>query len=309
MREHKGQSIISLPDEYVVIDTETTGLDYEFCEIIEVCALKICAGQVIDRFVSLIRPECGYVDDFITELTGITNEMLETAPSGDAVFPEFLAFIGSSVLIGHNANFDINFLYDATEKYCGTYLYNDFIDTLRISRKVFPALKHHRLSDIAEACQVSQENAHRAEADCIVTTKCYDYMRSLILSQSTEDEFQRSFKLKTKRYNDSLANITATVDEIDTTNPIYEKNVVFTGTLSCMERKAAFQIVANLGGIPQDSITMKTNYLVIGSAEFVKNVKDGKTAKMKKAESYQKKGHEILILSESAFFDMIHDYM
>ena len=102
--------------------------------------------------------------------------------------------------------------------------------------------------------------------------------------------------------------ITATVDEIDDTNPIYGKTVVFTGALSSMGRKEALQIVANLGGIPADSITAKTNYLVIGAADFVKSVKDGKTTKMKKAEALRLKGADIATISETAFFDLIADY-
>lgn len=307
MRENKGCSIIDLPAEYVVIDTETTGLDFELCDIIEVSALRYADGHCVGSYTSLINP--GYpVDSFITDLTGITNEMLGTAPDPSEVIPALRDFIGSSVLIGHNVSFDVNFLYDAFERYCGDGLRNDHIDTLRIARKVFPELSHHRLSDIAAACKVSHPEAHRAEADCIVTAQCYESMKSLILTDRTLEDFQRLFVSKKRRYLDGLASITANTDDIDDTNPIYEKTVVFTGALSSMGRKDALQIVANLGGIPADSVSAKTNYLVIGSSDFAKSVKDGKTSKMKKAEALRLKGADISIISETAFFDLIADY-
>lgn len=321
IRENKGNSIISLPTDYVVIDTETTGLDYEYCNLIEVCAIRYSNGECVDSFSSLIKPPyyeiydeatdawvVEYVDEYITELTGITNEMLASAPEPAVVIPKLLAFLGDSILVGHNANFDINFIYDAALEHSATYLSNNFIDTLRIARKSFPNLSHHRLSDIATACHVKQSQAHRAEADCLVTAKCYEYMRNLILSSQSEEDFQALFKRQKVSYSDILESLTATVDEIDDSNPIFGKTVVFTGALSSMERRQAFQLVLNLGGIPQDSITKKTNYLVIGKSDFAKSVKDGKTSKMKKAESYQKKGAEISIVSENAFFDLISDY-
>ena len=319
MRERKGKSIISLPTKYVVIDTETTGLDYDFCDIIEVCAIRYSDGKCIDKFSTLVKPReqfvfnaeteewiPRFVDSFITELTGITNDMLSQAPEPATVMPELRAFLGDSILLAHNANFDINFLYDAIGQHCDAALENNFVDTLRIARKVFPDLEHHRLSDVAHACNLPSENAHRAEADCYTTAECYERMRNKILASYSEAEFADIF---TYNYKTSLQSVSATVETIDTTNPIYGKVIVFTGTLSSMSRKAAFQTVMNLGAIPQDSINAKTNYLVIGSGEFVKSVKEGKTNKMKKAESLMQKGAEISIISESAFFDLISEYM
>ena len=319
MREHKGKSIISLPTEFIVIDTETTGLDYELCDIIEVCALRYIGDQCVDMFSTLVKPRVQYVmdsetgewtprfvDSFITDLTGITNEMLSAAPDPTSVMPELCTFIGDSVLLAHNANFDINFLYDAMEFHCDTALKNDFIDTLRIARKVFPELQHHRLTDIAQACGITVDGSHRAEFDCRTTAECYLNMRNRILDDCSEAEFVERC---TYNYTGSLKTVSATVSNIDTTNPIYGKVIVFTGTFSAMSRKEAFQTVVNLGGIPQDSINASTNYLVIGSGEFAKSVKEGKTNKMKKAETLMKKGLELSVISETAFFDLISQYM
>ena len=320
-RENKGKSIISLPNNYIVIDTETTGLDYDLCHLIEICAVHYVDGKKVDSYSSLIKPplesvyDCDtgemieeYVDSYITELTGITNDMLAQAPEPEQVIPEFMSFIGNAILIGHNVNFDVNFIYDAAEQ-CGLTLTNNFIDTLRISKKILPDLKRHRLKDVAEGLGISYTGAHRAEADCEITAQCYESMRARILADSSEEAFEKLFKRDHKKRAELLAGITANVDEIDETNPVFGKTVVFTGALSTMERKDAFQIVANLGGIPKDSVTKKTNYLVIGNSDFVQSVKNGKTTKMRQAEEYRQKGYDIVTLSENAFFDMIADYL
>lgn len=320
-REHKGKSIVSLPNDYIVIDTETTGLDYDLCHLIEVSAIHYVDGKKVDSYSSLIKPplesiydgDTGemveeYVDSYITELTGITNDMLAQAPDPEQVIPGFMRFIGNAVLIGHNVNFDVNFLYDAAEQ-CGLTLTNNFIDTLRISKKILPDLKRHRLKDVAEELGISHNGAHRAEADCEITAQCYEAMRARILTDSSEEEFEKLFKRDCKKRAELLASITANVDEIDETNPVFGKVVVFTGALSTMERKDAFQIVANLGGIPKDSVTKKTNYLVIGNSDFVQSVKNGKTTKMRQAEEYRQKGCDIVTLSENTFFDLISDYL
>lgn len=115
IREHKGKSFIALPLDYTILDIETTGLDFEYCEIIEVGALKIRGGEVVDRFSSLVRPQ-NQIDDFITDLTGITNEMLESAPTFSEISKDFYNFVSNDILVGYNINFDVNFLYDAFQE-------------------------------------------------------------------------------------------------------------------------------------------------------------------------------------------------
>lgn len=316
---NKGKSIIALPTDYVVIDIETTGLDYKSCEIIEVAAIRYIGNIAVDRYCSLVKPHpttyidtdgntrSRFVSPMITWLTGITNDMLEAAPEPNTVLPELIKFIGDSILIGHNVHFDINFLYNAIETLYGHGLTNNYIDTLRIAKKVFPDLEHHQLSDVAAACHVEQVHAHRAEADCLVTGQCYDYMRAYILKAQSEEDFIKLFKKKTTK--ERLSNITPTVNEIDSTNPIYGKVIVFTGALSAMTRPEAFQRVINLGGIPEDKVTRRSNYLVIGDMDFTLIERGEKSSKIIKAENYISKGQELSILSESTFFDLIADYM
>lgn len=336
-RLDKGSSIIDFPSEYMGIDIETTGLDYQFDEIIEIAALHVKDGNIVDRFSSLIQPSSSkcivsfgriqalcyesfsdvpydvfdalckerLIPESVITLTGITDEMVRSAPLADQVIPKFHAFVGDHILVGHNANFDINFIYDACQQ-CGLQLRNDFIDTMRISKKVFPELEHYRLPDLVKRMGISQDVAHRAEADTETAVRCFEGMKKIVLETKTIDDFRKEFRSrKSQNYRASLLAVTADTDDFDETNPLYGKVVVFTGALSSMGRKEAFQIVANLGGHPEDKITKKTNFLVIGDDEFSKSRRDGETNKMKKANAYREKGQDIVTLSESTFFQML----
>ena len=149
LREQKGNSLIEFPNKYIAFDIETTGLDPMYDEIIEIGAIKIENGKEVEVFSTLVKPKYE-IDEFISELTGITNEMVKESPSIDKVLPEFIDFIKDSIILGHNVNFDINFIYDNLIKCDMNPITNDFIDTLRLSRRLLPELKHHRLSDLAD---------------------------------------------------------------------------------------------------------------------------------------------------------------
>ncbi len=114
-RVFKGTSLLESLENYVVVDIETTGYSPDFDEIIELGALKIENNIVIAQFQTLIKPEEMIISEFITEKTGITNEMVKDAPSLYDVLGKYVNFIGDNIVIGHNVNFDINFLYDYCE--------------------------------------------------------------------------------------------------------------------------------------------------------------------------------------------------
>lgn len=99
--------------------------------------------------------------------------MLSNASSIETVLPQFLDFVEGDILIGHNVNFDINFIYDNKIKIDEMPFKNDYLDTLRLSKKALQDLSHHRLTDIAKYYSVSYEKQHRAMEDCKVTYACY----------------------------------------------------------------------------------------------------------------------------------------
>lgn len=309
-RIYKGKSIIDFPNQYIVIDIETTGLSPIYDEIIEIAAIKVENGVPTYTFSTLVKPTHD-IDDFISALTGITNDMLSTAPTLENVLPLFIDFIGDNTLLGHNVNFDINFLYDNIENILGIYLKNHFIDTMRIFRKLYPELAHHRLLDLASNYGIDYTRAHRSLTDCKITYYCFKKMVEEI-SQKYESPqyFINLFKKAPRKTYSTLLkanDIIAHVENIDEDNPLYGKTFVFTGSLEKMLRKEAMQIVANFGGVNGDNVTKSTNYLVLGNNDYCKSIKDGKSNKHKKAEALKLSGHDIEIISENVFYDMISE--
>lgn len=175
----KGISLKALPEDFTVLDIETTGLNAARDKIIEIAALRVRSGKIVAEYSTLINPCCA-INPWISGLTGITNEMVASAPTISEVIFSAREFIGSDIILGHNVSFDIGFIYNACANNCAPALFNDYVDTLRISRRVLPNLPHHRLKDLVEYFNITVENAHRAAEDCIATLKCYYALRESI---------------------------------------------------------------------------------------------------------------------------------
>ena len=299
-RTHKGKSLIALPSNFTLIDLETTGLSPEYDEIIEVSALRVRDFKVVDEFSSLVQPS-EEIDDFIEELTGITNEMLRHAKTISSVMPEFLNFIGSDIVVGHNVNFDINFIYDKSIYF--HFFSNDFVDTMRLSRFLRKDERHHRLTDVCKRYNISNPNAHRALSDCHTTFECYEHIREEINSRFGNVE---NFIKSNRRVHFKANDIIADVSKNDETSLLYEKVCVFTGVLEKMTRKEAMQLVADIGGFVADSVTKKTNFLVLGNNDYSKSIKGGKSTKQKKAEKLKLSGQDIEVISEDVFYDILN---
>lgn len=302
-RENKGTSLISFPSEYVVIDIETTGLSTDFDEIIEVGALKVVDGSVTDSFCEYVHPT-EPIPYFVTALTGITDEDLKDARPVEDVLPDYVRFIGDSIVLGQNVNFDVNFIYDFGEP-LGITFTNDYIDTMRLSRRLHPEFKHHRLKDLVERYDVGDFERHRALGDCQATFEIFKALQQDILAEhGSFDAFIEYCKPKPNRRLD-ISNIAPTCDDIDPSHPLYGRICVFTGKLERMLRKDAMQLVVNLGGEIGDSVTKKTNYLILGNNDYCSTIKDGKSSKQKKAEKFMAEGYDISIMPESVFYDLV----
>lgn len=308
-REGKGPSIIDFPEDYTVIDIETTGLDPQYCEIIEISAIRYEGSREIDSFSNLVKPEQP-IDSFITSLTGITNEMVENAPSISEVILNFYHFIGEDILVGYNVGFDINFLYDNLKRYHNIPLSNPWINIMRIAKKILPEQERYTQPDIAAYYQIKVKRAHRAEADCETCHAIFEAMKMDILARGqTYEEIKSMFKRapRSKEQLWSAKDIVTDAKEIDVTNPLYGKYCVFTGKLEKMERKTAAQLVVNHGGIYEDRVTKKTNFLILGNLDFCSSIKEGKSRKYRQAEEYILKGQDLKILSETVFYDMLSE--
>ena len=166
------KSLKVYPESYVVLDIETTGFSADRDEIIELSALRIVNNKVTEEFSELINP-CCYVSSYISNLTGITQQMLYDAPLAPEVLGRFVEFVSDSMIMGHNVTFDIGFINRNMQKYFNSGFNNDYIDTLKLARKFLPQLKSHKLGLIAQHFNFNTDGMHRGLKDCIVTNMCY----------------------------------------------------------------------------------------------------------------------------------------
>jgi DNA polymerase-3 subunit epsilon len=156
----------------VMLDFETTGLSPESGDrITEVAALRIAGGEIVERYVSLVN--CGVrIPPFITSLTGITQNMVDTAPLAEDVVPELIEFIGGDTLAAHNASFDEKFLKAEGARLGHDCRHTGLVCSVKLSRRVLPGLPSYKLGELARSLGIAfRGTAHRAEADAEVAAK------------------------------------------------------------------------------------------------------------------------------------------
>ncbi|NOT46154.1 MAG: hypothetical protein HOP17_00190 [Acidobacteria bacterium] len=171
------QATLRLDDAgFVVFDLETTGAKAPPCRIIEIGAYLVKNGAIVDEFHSLVDPGES-VPPFISGLTGISNEMVRSAPPFGEVVPRFLDFVGDSVLVAHNAQFDMAFLnYEIGKVYEDYRIANPSLCTVHLSRKLLPLVENHKLKTLAEHFSVELINHHRAGPDAKATAEIFVHL-------------------------------------------------------------------------------------------------------------------------------------
>lgn len=181
---------------FVVFDIETTGLSPEKEKITEIGAVKIREGQVIECFSSLVNPACP-IPNRISELTGITDDMVKDAPFIEEVLPKFINFIQDSILVAHNAKFDSAFIKNQAAL-MNIQIINPILDTLALSRMCLPHLKKHRLNDLAKHYNVKLRNHHRALEDAQATAEIFLKLMEYVRSKGAKTLEELNYIFKTR---------------------------------------------------------------------------------------------------------------
>lgn len=163
---------------FCAFDTETTGINPENERLIEIGAVKFTKDGIIETFSSLINPK-KTLTPFIKELTGITDEMLLPSPFIETVLPQFRDFCRDSVLVAHNAQFDLRFVNKASQNLNLQVLQNEAIDTLRLSRILLPDNLTWKQPSLAAQFNIDTGNAHRAFDDALVCSKLFQILIKL----------------------------------------------------------------------------------------------------------------------------------
>ena len=264
-----GEDDTGFDDEFVVFDIETTGLSAMTCKITEIGAVLVQKGEVLKVFSTFVNPE-GHIPEEITELTGITDDMVSDAPSqGDAV-KAFIEFVGKRTVVAHNANFDMGFIRRAAEN-AGIHFDPPYLDTLSMSRFLNPELKNHKLDTLVDFYRLGDFNHHRACDDAEVTAKIFCKMTEKLAGESiyTVRQMSESMAEKTDPHKLRPYHIILLVK-----NPTGLKNlykIVSNGYLKYYYRHPR---------IPKTELVDLREGLVIGSAciegELASAVLDGK---------------------------------
>lgn len=183
--------------DYVCLDIETTGCQSKWSKIIEIGAVKVKNGEIVDTFSELINPGV-VVSEFITELTGISNDMVSDKPGIDQVMPRFIEFVGDNIIMGHNLMFDFSFLKQNAEN-LGMSFEKEGIDTLKISRAVLKELHSRKLDYLCEYFEIKDENHHRAYNDAMVTSQLYEILLEKYYETNSEVFSPQRLEMKVKK--------------------------------------------------------------------------------------------------------------
>ncbi len=210
MAAKRGTQKTKYTPDYVVFDLETTGISRVYDEVVEISAVKVRGGKVVDEFSTLVNPG-RHIPAGASQVNGITDQMVAHAPRFVKVLQEFLDFTEGYPLVGHNiASFDMKFICRDAEKYYGSVPANDYVDTLPLARKHLPNLSHHKLTDLASYYGLTTDGAHRALNDCRMNQRVYECMVK---------EMQEVQTGKTEKSKHSTMKLRGVVERITYQNP------------------------------------------------------------------------------------------
>lgn len=222
--------------DYVAFDLETTGLNVENDCIIEIGALKVRNGKVVDRYMEFIKPEKP-ISSLISNITGITNDMVANARCTNDIIHDFVAFCEDDVLVGHNIMFDYKFM----KKYANQYGYSfekKGIDTLAISRKCLCDLDSKSLESLCAHYHVQNQAAHRAYFDALATAKIYH-----ILAHDYEEKEPKAFEPKQLQFKPKKVQ-PCTMKQLEYLRALcYTHHIQISNEINTMSRSEASKLI------------------------------------------------------------------
>ncbi len=223
----------------IVLDTETTGLDYTREKIIEFAAVRLENGKIKDEFQTLINPH-QHIRKSSMAIHGITQEMVADAPTEEEAMPKILEFIGDYPIVAHNAIFDYSFLNEAKKRVLGEELTNPRIDTQIMFREIAPDLESHGLEALTHRFNVELNNHHRAMADTMGLALAYPKLKKLYLQRL---DWQRK--------------------QLDNVDYLFDRYLRIQQSISAMQAelqdlKSVFKLHFELGGAPLEAETGET---------------------------------------------------
>lgn len=305
--------------DFIAFDFETANRNRH-----SICAVGMVIvkdRQVADTIYQLINPE-EHFDGFNIAIHNITPNDVRDAPTFDVFYQSIRDKVDNQTMVAHNLAFDGYALRDNLERYQIQPCHNSLLCTYQLSKRLILDKRSYTLDSVCHHYGIDLTNHHHALDDA---RACAEIM--LKLSDEFElanfdsiyrktninvgvispNQFRTSHvKSPNKKRNYERVDLSAIEisKEADKTNPLYGRNIVFTGKLTLFSRQEAAQLAANKGGKPQNSINKGTNYIVFGDFENAM-IKGAKSSKLQKAEKMISEGKELQIISEADFRKMV----
>lgn len=274
-------------------------------------------NQIVETRYWLIKPYPIEFSAFNTAIHGITEADVKSMPTFDSLWPEVFPYIENQIVVAHNASFDVSVLRQCMEHYQIAAPNFDILCTYRIAQSQFPNAGSHRLNIICQLMDIPLEH-HHAASD---SNACAQILCRLMSEHNLNSlkELKKYCNIKSGYYSEGKwykpcrlsrsikeeANYSK--EELCIDDDFNGKSFVFTGTLLSMPRAKAQEIVTRGGGIIQNGINKKTDFLVVGIQDYQRLNGHTESSKMRKAYELQEKGFPLKIISEDDFISFIDD--
>lgn len=309
--ERRYEKIESVPPDFVAIDFETA--NSSMCSPCSIGIAIVKNYQVKDSFSKLIKPHPDYSEfsDFNTQIHGITRDDVQDSPEFNVVMPDIFNILDNGVACAHNMVFDSSVLFKTAQLYGMNIPACKTLCSCNISRILYPNLLSHKLNIVCEHMKIQLDH-HKAESDAIASAKilieaskhnetisnaCYSYGYI-----DNSGHWSPSVLSKCHKHEDEIP--ASWADKASCAKSASDCDFVFTGTLASMPREVAWKLVETAGGRASNSVSKKTEYLVMGIQDYSKFTDGQKSSKTKKAEALKADGYPIEIISEDDFLKM-----
>lgn len=276
-----GKLLLAYPDDYTVLDIETTGLSPQNDYITEISAIKYRNNRRVDEFSSLVKPDFS-IPYYITRLTGIDDAMVADAPSIDEVILSFMDFLADDIIAGYNVGFDLSFIAENLAGYYAKRLANNYVDVMKLAQNELPFLGRYKQTAVAEYFNIATAGAHRALVDCGICNGCYQRLKELAVAD---------YRLPPKQRELVLAHSSSSL------KPLADRNIVLLGSFDGLYLKNLQEILTALGASVAYHVTAVSDMVIVGMADA--SVCDG--ADLQRAVSMKNAGKNIYILKEDVF--------
>lgn len=276
-----GKLLLAYPDDYTVLDIETTGLNPQNDYITEISAIKYRNNRRVDEFSSLVKPDFS-IPYYITRLTGIDDAMVADAPSIDEVILSFMDFLADDIIAGYNVDFDLSFIAENLAGYYAKRLANNYVDVMKLAQNELPFLGRYKQTAVAEYFNIATAGAHRALVDCNICNGCYQKLKELAVAD---------YRLPPQQRELVLAHSSSSL------KPLADRNIVLLGSFDGLYLKNLQEILTALGASVAYHVTAVSDMVIVGMADA--SVCDG--ADLQRAVSMKNAGKNIYILKEDVF--------